>query len=1010
MSTTNQPEREKEIFEQAIELASADERLGYLKGVCGGDGELLARVQTLLRAHDESGAFLPGVPGGGAAKLTAVAVPLENTGTIIGRYKILQAIGEGGCGTVYMAEQEQPVRRRVALKVIKLGMDTKEVIARFEAERQALAMMDHPNIAKVLDAGATETGRPFFVMELVRGVPITKYCDDNNLPTVDRLKLFAQVCYAVQHAHQKGIIHRDIKPSNILVTLHDGLPVPKVIDFGIAKATQGRLTDSTMFTAFEQFIGTPAYMSPEQAELSGLDIDTRADIYSLGVLLYELLTGRTPFDPQEMLKVGLDEMRRHIREVEPMRPSTQLSALEKATLTTTALHRRTDALKLIKLIDGDLDWIVMRCLEKDRTRRYETANGLALDLQRHLDNEPIAARPPSAAYRFQKMVRRNRFVFAGGAVVAFGLIVGAAVATWQAVRAIRAEQAARVELRKSEEVAQFLTSIWGGVGPAVLRGRDTGLFKEFLDQAAQRLRQELADQPEVQSWLYGSLGLEYQAVREFASAEAMMRQRLAILRKLHGNDHPDVIDALGTLAYLLQEAGDLAGAEAVDREALVIAQRSEGPAHDQLAELLDSVAGVQDLRGDFSGAVATRRELVAARRLLNGADDLTVATALESLAKAEAAAGDPAAGEVSGQKALGIRRKQLRLQRQQAGNDHVAIAASLESLASSETANGEYAAAENSRREALAIRREQLGPEHPLVAQSLVSSAEAPRDHGAYPEAEGLLRGALAIRRREPASASRDSDLRQTAGALVEILLKHGNIPEAEALARESLAAAKKDPRTHDSALGVARVHLVNVFKQQGNLAAAEAEIREHLALLERHQNKESVEYALWLGGGLATVMAKRGDLTQAEVLCGEAIAILRKHARGDQFQAIISLRCLAVLQDARGDLNGSIATRRTVLGVLQKHVLKSHPEMSLGLVELAADLVRHGDFAEAEGLLSIAWQNEEALNYFRMDPQRGVRENFAKLYLAWSKTDPGKTALAAEWQGKIAEFNHAPP
>src|SRR5688500_13941178 len=314
----------------------------------------------------------------------------------IGPFKILQKLGEGGCGVVYMAEQEKPIRRRVAVKLIKLGMDTKQVIARFEAERQALALMDHPNIARVFDAGATDHGRPYFVMELVRGIRITEYCDQNNLPTEQRLNLFVQVCQAIQHAHQKGIIHRDIKPSNILVTLHDSVAVPKVIDFGIAKATEQRLTDKTLFTEFQAFIGTPAYMSPEQAVMTSLDIDTRSDIYALGVLLYELLTGRTPFDAKELLAAGFDEMRRTLREREPLRPSTRLSTMAHDELTATARHRSVDTPKLAHLLRGDLDWIVMKALEKDRTRRYETANGLVADIRRHLNNEVIVARPPSA--------------------------------------------------------------------------------------------------------------------------------------------------------------------------------------------------------------------------------------------------------------------------------------------------------------------------------------------------------------------------------------------------------------------------------------------------------------------------------------------------------------------------------------------------------------------------------------------------------------------------------------
>ena len=349
-----------------------------------------------------------------------------------------------------MAEQEEPVRRRVALKIIKLGMDTRQVIARFEAERQALAMMDHPNIAKVFDASATETGRPYFVMELVRGIRITDYCDQNNLSTRERLNLFTQVCNAIQHAHEKGIIHRDIKPSNILVTMHDGVPVPKVIDFGIAKATEQRLTDKTLFTAFEQFMGTPAYMSPEQAEMSGLGIDARSDIYALGVLLYELLTGNTPFDAKELLQAGLDEMRRTIREKEPARPSTCLSTMQAADLTMVAKHRQADPSKLTHLLHGDLDLIVMKALEKDRAHRYETANGLARDIERHLNNEPVVACPPNVMYRCQKFIRRNRLAFAAGTAVVLTALIGLGFSTWMYLKQRDAYRlAASVEQEKT---------------------------------------------------------------------------------------------------------------------------------------------------------------------------------------------------------------------------------------------------------------------------------------------------------------------------------------------------------------------------------------------------------------------------------------------------------------------------------------------------------------------------------------------------------------------------------
>jgi eukaryotic-like serine/threonine-protein kinase len=472
--------RVEEIFYDALEVKAPDKRKAFLDHACAGDSKLRSAVEEMLSMQtDVERFFRDGRPVQAQAReisqamadapglresVGAVLSTEEEIGKRIGPYKLLQKIGEGGCGSVYMAEQEVPVRRRVALKVIKLGMDTKNVIARFEAERQALAMMDHPNIARVLDASATEAGRPYFVMELVRGVKITAYCDENCLDARRRLDLFIQVCHAIQHAHQKGIIHRDIKPSNILITMHDGVPVPKVIDFGIAKATNGQLlTNKTLFTAYEQFVGTPAYMSPEQAELSALDVDTRSDIYSMGVLLYELLTGKTPFDQQELLQSGIDEMRRTLREKEPQRPSTRLTTLRGTELEATAEHRHTEPPRLISLLKGDLDWIVMKALEKDRARRYETANGLAMDVQRYLDNEPVDARPPSRFYHFQKLVRRNKATVAAVLAVIMALVIGIGLSTWLLLkervarqRAVAAEQQAN-RLRQQAEDRQKLT-------------------------------------------------------------------------------------------------------------------------------------------------------------------------------------------------------------------------------------------------------------------------------------------------------------------------------------------------------------------------------------------------------------------------------------------------------------------------------------------------------------------------------------------------------------------------
>ncbi len=479
---------ERSIFLTALEKACPEARAAYLQEACGGDLVLRSEVEKLLAAHERLDGNHRELDAGGT----------ERPGSVIGPYKLLEQIGEGGFGIVFMAEQQQPIRRKVALKALKPGMDTRQVIARFEAERQALAMMDHPNISRVHDGGETASGRPYFVMELVRGAPITEHCDRQHLSVHQRLELFVHVCHAVQHAHQKGIIHRDIKPSNILVTLHDGAPVVKVIDFGVAKAMGQQLTERTLFTNFAQMIGTPLYMSPEQAEMSGLDIDTRADIYALGVLLYELLTGTTPFDRERLQTAGFDEIRRVIREEEPAKPSTRISTMG-AALSTVSENRQIDPRRLRGMLRGELDWIVMKCLEKDRTRRYETANGLARDIQRYLDVEPVEAGPPSAAYKVRKFARKHRKLLSAAGLVALLLIVASVVSIWQAVRATRAEHRAIAQMDRADEEADiaqavndFLQNDLLGQAdiqkqPARTQRNKDITVRELLDRAAQRI-------------------------------------------------------------------------------------------------------------------------------------------------------------------------------------------------------------------------------------------------------------------------------------------------------------------------------------------------------------------------------------------------------------------------------------------------------------------------------------------------------------------------------------------
>ena len=556
-------DRIEELFHKAKVLA-AEDRATFLDEACVEDLELRAEVESLL-THSERTTSLVDIRAANAETNSTIVErgPLaEGPGTRIGAYKILQQIGEGGFGVVYMAEQEEPVQRKVALKIIKLGMDTKQVIARFEAERQALAMMDHPNIASVLDGGATETGRPYFVMELVKGIPITEYCDKGKLTTRQRLELFKEVCQAIQHAHQKGIIHRDIKPSNVLVTLHDTRAVPKVIDFGIAKATSRRLTEKTLFTEFRHFIGTPEYMSPDQAEMSGLDVDTRTDIYSLGVLLYELLTGTTPFDSKTLRQAAYGEIQRIIREVEPPKPSTRVDTLVRDG-TEIATKGQVEPTALRRLFKGDLDWIVMKAMDKDRTRRYQSASELSADIDRYTSNQPILAGPPSVLYKFRKFVLRHRLSVAAGSLVAAAILIGVTLAMIGFIEA-------RDEARHSLDVSEFLQQM-------TMVERDIGRTENVsLDQIVQRGKELFGDDHAMVGHLLMTRASTLNTAGRLNEAILAQREALAHYRSAHQGDHPAVAAALTALAGWLKDDREYVEAEQFAREGLEMKRRLYG--------------------------------------------------------------------------------------------------------------------------------------------------------------------------------------------------------------------------------------------------------------------------------------------------------------------------------------------------------------------------------------------------------------------------------------------------
>ena len=679
-----------EIFSEALARASPEARALYLAQACGADDALRRQVDSLLEAHVQSGEFLQG----------SVVQPKEPTfgegpGSVIGRYKLLQQIGEGGFGIVFMAEQQEPVRRMVALKVIKAGMDTREVVARFEAERQALALMDHPNIAKIFDGGATESGahglsrssaakaevtrpaveegaqrsdpphlaqpegtphpasghplpsdgrgaggegsakissgRPYFVMELVKGIPITDFCDRNQLSTEARLRLFMKVCASVQHAHQKGIIHRDLKPTNVLVTLHDGEAVPKVIDFGVAKAIGQKLTERTLFTRFEQLIGTPAYMSPEQAEWSGVDIDTRSDIYSLGVLLYELLTGTTPFDKETLARAALDEVRRMIRETEPPMPSTRLQGLGQR-LDDIAQRRQAEPSMLARLVRGDLDWIAMRAIEKDRARRYETVNALARDVERHLKGDAVVACPPSRAYLAAKFVRRHRMAVTAVAGVGLALVAGLVLALLGFSQARRATRQAKQDAATAEAISDFLRNdLLAQADPQNNTNRDLKL-REVLDRASEKIKDRFANQPLVEASIQSMLGNTYNGLSEFNTAEPHMRRALELRTRELGPEHPDTLDALYSLAVLYANQEKRAEAEPLFKQLVAVCQRTLGPDHAMTLDCLRELGRNYLYWGRADKAENILRELVQQRRRLQGPDHPDTLDAMGDLA------------------------------------------------------------------------------------------------------------------------------------------------------------------------------------------------------------------------------------------------------------------------------------------------------------------------------------------------------------------------------------------
>jgi serine/threonine protein kinase/tetratricopeptide (TPR) repeat protein len=742
--------RANELFLKAMELITADERQKYLASACAGDEALRAEVESLLEASSRAGGFLesPASAPVGDPYPTVDDPIAERPGTVIGPYKLLQRIGEGGMGSVFMAEQTHPVQRKVALKIIKPGMDSHHVMVRFEAERQALALMDHPNIAKVLDAGTTETGRPYFVMELVKGMSITKYCDEHRLSPKQRLELFMPVCQAIQHAHQKGIIHRDLKPSNVLVTEYDDKPVAKVIDFGVAKATGSKLTEHTMFTGFGQVVGTLEYMSPEQAKWNALDIDTRTDIYALGVLLYELLTGTTPFEKKRLREAALDEILRIIREEEPPRPSTRLSTAEG--LPTLAANRGTEPAKLTKLVRGELDWIVMKALEKDRSRRYETANGLAMDVQRYLADEPVEACPPSATYRLRKFASKHRHLIGAAATFALLLATGAAVSVWQAMRARAAERQAlsaqygEAEQRKqAQAVLAFVQKHVFAAARPLTRGGGLGqeiTLRRALQAALPAVDVSFAGQPLTEARVRTTLGTSFWYLGELHIAAAQQERARAIYMQLVGPDDAATLENATELASVYADLGKYDEALELREDTLARQKTTLGPDH---ADTLKSMRNLANSYADASrreDAIKLEEETLALAKAKFGPDDQTTLSIMNNLALDYGAVGRH-------EDALKLKEQTLALRKAKFGPDHLDTLAGMLNLAMTYTDLHRYQEAVDLYQNVLALQRAKLDPDHPEVLKCMYNLANAYGFLERYADALKLHQETLTLRR-----------------------------------------------------------------------------------------------------------------------------------------------------------------------------------------------------------------------------------------------------------------------